>query len=169
MTVSSKEYLIRFDSEKCTQCHGCEIACKSWRGLDYGVQYRRVLTFWQGTYPRVKCTSLSLACLHCVEPACLAECPEEAISKGVKDGLVVVDDTLCTGCGTCAEACVFGVPQFSDSGIMQKCDLCRDQPLAQTVPPCVATCPGKALKLVEILASEKIVEEENTARLLVSG
>ena len=160
MAVSNKEYLIGFDSAKCTQCHGCEIACKTWRSLDYGVQYRRVLNFWQGEYPRVKSTSLSLACLHCVEPACVGACPEEAISKRMKDGLVVVDETLCNGCGICAEACAFGVPQFGHNGIMQKCDLCRGQHLARAAPPCVDTCPGKALSFIEVSPSEKMVHEE---------
>ena len=43
MAEPKKELMIRFDPEKCTQCHGCEIACKTWRELDYGVRYRRVL------------------------------------------------------------------------------------------------------------------------------
>lgn len=169
MAVSNKEYLIGFNSEKCTQCHGCEIACKSWRGLGYGVQYRRVLNFWQGDYPRVKSSSLSLACLHCVEPACVDACPEEAISKRLKDGLVVVDETHCTGCGVCAEACAFGVPQFGDTGTMQKCDLCSDRQLVGTLPPCVDTCPGKALSLIEVSRTEKRVHEEKISRLLGSG
>ena len=169
MAVSNQEYLIVFDSEKCTQCHGCEIACKTWRELGYGVQYRRVLNFWQGRYPQVKSASLSLACLHCVEPTCVAACPEEAISKGVKDGRVLVDETLCNGCRLCAEACSFGVPQFGDNGTMQKCDLCLDQQLAGAVPPCVDTCPGGALLFIEVSRSDKMVHEEKIARLLGYG
>ena len=169
MAESNKEYLIWFDSAKCIQCHGCEIACKTWRELGYGIQYRRVLNLWQGAYPRVKNSSLSLACLHCVKPACVAECPEEAISKRVKDGLVVVDETLCNGCGICAEACALGVPQFGENGTMQKCDLCRDQQLARAVPPCVDTCPGGALSFIEVSQSEKMVHEKEIIRLVGSG
>jgi len=168
MPASEKEYLIDFDSEKCTQCHGCEIACKAWRELDYGVQYRRVLNLWRGEYPNVKNASLSLACLHCVDPACAAACPENAIFKRVKDSLVVVDQTLCTGCEICAGACAFGVPQFGADGIMQKCDFCRDQQLAGAFPPCVDTCPGKALSFIEISQAEKMVHQEKTKRLLGS-
>lgn len=169
MSESKKESLISFDPEKCTQCHGCEIACKSWRELAYGVQYRRVLNLWQGEYPRVKNASLSLACLHCVEPACVGACPEEAISKSVEDGLVLVDETLCNGCGICAEACAYGVPQFGESGIMQKCDLCHGQPLAQTALPCVDTCPGEALSFIEVSWSEKKNHEDRIAELLRSN
>ena len=107
MADTQKELMIEFDIEKCTQCHGCEIACKTWRNLDYGIQYRRVLNIWQGEYPRVKNVSLSIACMHCAEPACMSACPEGAITKKVKDGLVVVDKTLCSGCGICAEVCPY--------------------------------------------------------------
>lgn len=166
MPVPDKEFIIAFHPEKCTQCHGCEIACKTWRGLGYGVQYRRVLNIWQGAYPQVKSISLSLACLHCLEPACVAACPQEAISKRMQDGLVLVDETLCTGCGTCAEACAFGVPQIGDNGTMHKCDLCRGQPLARALPPCVDTCPGEALSLIEVKPSEKKIHEEKITQLL---
>jgi len=164
MDEPRKEFLICFDPEKCIQCHGCEIACKTWRDLNYGIQYRRVLNIWQGEYPRVKNASLSMACLHCAEPACVSACPEEAITKRVKDGLVVVDETLCNGCGICAEACAYGIPQFGDNGIMQKCDLCRDQQLAQADPPCVDTCPGKALSFIKVSQAEKMVHEDKIAQ-----
>lgn len=163
---SGKEYLIRFEPESCTQCHGCEIACKTWRGLGYGIQYRRVLNVWTGTYPRVENASLSMACLHCVEPACEAACPEGAITKRVDDGLVLVDETLCTGCESCVEACAFGVPQFEENGTMQKCDVCCDLQLAGSVPPCVDTCPGKALTLINVSRAEKMVHEKRIAQLL---
>ena len=94
--------------------------------------------------------------------------PEEAVYKRVKDGLVVVDDTLCSGCGICAEVCDFGVPQFGDDGAMQKCDLCHDQRLTGAVPPCVETCPGKALSIIEVSQPEKREHEENISRLLRS-
>jgi len=164
MPASEKEYLIDFDSGKCTQCHGCEIACKAWRELGYGVQYRRVLNLWQGDYPRVKNASLSLACLHCVEPACADVCPEDAIAKRATDGLVVVDKTRCNGCGICADACAFGVPQIGENGFMQKCDLCCDQQLSDVSPPCVDTCPGAALSYIEVSQADKKAREEKIMR-----
>jgi anaerobic dimethyl sulfoxide reductase subunit B (iron-sulfur subunit) len=84
--------------------------------------------------------------MHCIEPACVAACPESAIEKRAEDGIVIVDRDACTGCQACLDACPFGVPQFGVDGKMQKCDLCIgaiDMDIES--PPCVATCPTKAL------------------------
>ena len=166
MGEPGKEYLIRFDPEKCTQCHGCEIACKSWRQLPYGIHYRQVINRWNGGYPGVKSTTLSLACLHCVEPACAQVCPEEAIAKNDSDGRVLVDVTRCIGCKACVKACPFGVPQIGEEKVMAKCDLCLDQPLADADPPCVGTCPGKALTLVAVTSEKKTAVEDATRKIL---
>ena len=166
--MPEKEYLIRFIPENCTQCYGCETACKSWRDLPYGIKYRRVMNIWNGIYPKVKSSSLSIACLHCAEPACMAACPAEAISKNEKNGRVLVVESLCIGCKACSDACPFGVPQFGENDIMQKCDLCFGQELADADPPCIDTCPGKALTLVEVTREEKISQEE-TVNIILKG
>ncbi len=46
-------------------------------------------------------------CIQC--GACIAECPQTAISE--VDGLVVIDPALCTECGSCADVCPVGAPQ----------------------------------------------------------
>ena len=163
----SKEWMIRFEHEKCTQCHGCEVACRSWRELAQGVSYRKVLNVWRGRYPDVKNHSVSLGCLHCVNPQCVAACPEEAVTKRNADGLVLVDGALCTGCGACLDACPYGVPQFGPDGIMEKCDLCIDQAGREYGPPCVTTCPGGALSLREVTPTEKEGHQKTILALMV--
>ena len=166
MVVAAKQYLIAFDPERCIQCHGCETACKMWRDVPYGLRLRRVLNLWEGRYPAVTSRSLSLACLHCADPACVAVCPAEALAKDPADGRVLVDATRCVGCGACARACPFGVPQIGPDKIMRKCDLCFDQALGGAAPPCVDTCPGKALALVAVTPREKQAAEAAVAALL---
>ena len=121
---------------------------------------------WQGSYPEIKSASVSVACMHCTEPACAGACPEGAVSKREADGLVLVDEALCTGCGLCAGACPLGVPQITADGIMEKCDLCCDRNPAGAPPPCVDTCPGKALACVELGRSGKKASERKIIRLL---
>jgi anaerobic dimethyl sulfoxide reductase subunit B (iron-sulfur subunit) len=143
----STEYAFSFDADKCIQCYGCQAACRIWRETEPGIHWRRVETRWSGIYPDVSLTSLSLACQHCVDPQCVAACPEGAITKRGEDGLVVVDKDLCTGCQMCQAACPFDIPCFAADGTMQKCDLCRPDLGQEHWPaPCVATCPTGALQ-----------------------
>ncbi|WP_321532949.1 4Fe-4S dicluster domain-containing protein [uncultured Desulfuromonas sp.] len=148
------ERVIVFDPQRCNQCHGCEIACKNWRGLDAGIFYRRVLSWWEPRNGEEKMRTLSLTCLHCVNPACVTSCPVSALTKNTQDGRVEVDATLCIGCGACARACDYGVPQITTQQVMKKCDLCMSQPFA-TNPPCIDSCPGGALSLRELTSAQK--------------
>ncbi|OGP54162.1 MAG: hypothetical protein A2Y65_00285 [Deltaproteobacteria bacterium RBG_13_52_11] len=158
----STEYGISFLKEKCIQCHGCEVACKSWRGVESGVRWRRVDNIWHGSYPMVTSASASIACMHCVEPACVEVCPEGAIEKRALDGIVVVDSDACSGCQVCLDACPFEVPQFGVDGKMQKCDLCISAiDMDSETPPCVATCPTKALLFGQMESEEKAGEERS--------
>ena len=45
------------------------------------------------------------SCLHCDEAACVTVCPTGASYKRGEDGIVLVDEELCIGCGLCAWAC----------------------------------------------------------------
>jgi len=167
--MSDKQFGFKFVVENCIQCHGCQVACKSWRGVELGVKWRRVENIWEGAYPKVTCKSASVSCMHCAEPACVEACPEEAISKRPEDGIVVVDRDACISCGSCAEACPFDVPQFGEDETMQKCDMCVGERTSATeAPPCVATCPTEALALVMMDAAEK-KEAEKAMQALVAA
>jgi anaerobic dimethyl sulfoxide reductase subunit B (iron-sulfur subunit) len=135
-----------FDSDRCVQCHACEVACKSWNELELGVRWRRVAELWAGNFPEVRNKTVSLSCMHCAKPSCLEICPAKAISKRPENGIVVVDQSKCTGCRSCSAACPFHVPQYGQAGKMQKCNFCISRIEQGKQPSCVATCPGEALK-----------------------
>ena len=159
-----------YKKENCIQCHACEVACKSWRGVEFGVKWRRVVNIWEGAYPDVKCFSVSISCMHCVEPACVNACPEEAIAKRREDGIVLVDSEKCVGCRTCFKACPFGVPQFGGNSRMQKCDMCVGQKSPGSEgPPCAGTCPTGALSFMRVDVGKKKDAERSVAALISSS
>ncbi|OPL09719.1 MAG: hypothetical protein AVO34_13190 [Firmicutes bacterium ML8_F2] len=86
------------------------------------------------------CLARPLVCRQCENAPCMNACPEEAIACD-EDGLVSVDESLCSGCGACVEACPYGVMMFdSVENKAFKCDLCGGE------PSCVSHCPTGALE-----------------------
>jgi anaerobic dimethyl sulfoxide reductase subunit B (iron-sulfur subunit) len=138
----TKQYGFYFDADRCVKCRTCEVACKSTHNIEPGLKWRRVFETWDGDYPNVTRTFFSQACMHCGKPACVAVCPTGAIRKRADDGIVVVDRDKCNGCQDCFSACPYGVPQFGDDGIMQKCDFCIE---INRGPACALSCPAEAL------------------------
>ena len=161
------EYGFVFQSENCVQCHACEVACKTWRKLAPGVKWRRVYNIWHGCYPDISSSTLSVSCMHCVEPACMAVCPVDAIRKREKDGVVLVDAELCIGCRQCYTACPVGAPQFGLDGVMQKCDFCTSGPQADGgMPVCVLACPTRALAREQMSVEQKAMAEISIKSIL---
>jgi ferredoxin-like protein FixX len=68
------------------------------------------------------------SCLHCAKPDCVTVCPTGASYKRAEDGIVLVDEELCIGCGLCAWACPYGARELDVvGGVMKKCTLCIDR------------------------------------------
>lgn len=140
------QYGFYINVDRCVQCHACEVACKTHNGVELGVTWRKVVGLWSGSYPNLTNRTISYSCMHCSEPGCVAVCPAEAVTKRPEDGIVVVDRSECIGCGSCAESCPFGAPQYGKDGTMQKCDMCVERLARDKQPVCVETCPGEALQ-----------------------
>ena len=146
-------YAFFFDARFCSGCKACQTACKDKSNLPTGVLWRRVIEVSGGTWRQnenawnntVFAYNLSISCNHCVHPKCAGVCPTDAYELR-EDGIVFLDTTKCMGCGYCAWACPYGVPQYNaEAGHMSKCDFCIDN-LEQGLPPaCVAACPMRVL------------------------
>ncbi|MDH3582230.1 MAG: 4Fe-4S dicluster domain-containing protein [Hyphomicrobiales bacterium] len=139
-----------FDKDLCVKCHACEIACKTWNEVEVGPRWREVVKIESGEFPDVKAMNVSMACMHCGDAPCRTACPVGAITKRAEDGIVVVDQNTCIGCGFCAWACPFSAPQLtSASGKMQKCNFCQtpgnERPLDMP-RACEEVCPTGAIK-----------------------
>ena len=65
-------------------------------------------------------------CRHCTNASCVAACPTGAMSK--HGDYTSVDQKWCIGCGYCAQACPFGVPQLGEpKHTSTKCRFCWDR------------------------------------------
>lgn len=118
------------DGERCIDCNGCVTACKNEHEVPWGINRRRVVTVGEGKPGQ---RSISVACMHCSEPACKAVCPVDCFYQ-TDDGVVLHNKDLCIGCGYCFYACPFGAPQYpagtaySGRGKMDKCTFCSGGP-----------------------------------------
>ena len=95
------------NSADCYGCKSCQVACATEKVLTPGVFIRRVRQI-NAAAPGGH-AFVSMACNHCDEPACVANCPVGAYQK-MDNGLVVQDHDKCIGCKTCIEACPFHAP-----------------------------------------------------------
>ncbi len=145
-----------FNTNLCTGCSACAIACQIENQL-LSVQspelprppaWRNVYTFNPSNQPEFPGFHLSVACNHCVDPACLASCPAAAYAKDPLTGAVTIDPARCIGCHYCSWACPFDAPKFNPATkTMEKCTFCNDRLRAGSEPACVKACPTDALKI----------------------
>ena len=94
------------DLTSCGGCKACQVACKNKNHLNVGEFFRGVAEVEGGIYPMPWVYWVSMACAHCTTPACIAACPQGAISKqaitgSASDGIVTINSSLCVGCRRC--------------------------------------------------------------------
>lgn len=131
----------------CLGCHLCEYYCafanspcddmvKALKGVS--INPRIQVEGGEGIH-------FAVSCRHCEEPLCVKGCITGSLR--VKDGRIVVDPERCVGCYTCVLSCPFGAIMPSDTGVVQKCELCVDN--AGGEPLCVRHCPNGAIVFEE--------------------
>jgi DMSO reductase iron-sulfur subunit len=135
-----------FDTNLCTGCQACQLACVIENDLAPEATWRRIHTFNERRLPGIPLFHLSLACNHCAEPCCLEACPALAYSTDPLTGAVLIDEDKCIGCRYCSWACPYDAPRFDDArGLMTKCTFCNDRLPQGGRPACVESCPTAAL------------------------
>jgi anaerobic dimethyl sulfoxide reductase subunit B len=161
-----------FDHKLCVKCHACEIACKIWNEVEEGPRWREVVSVSTGTFPNVTEVFVSMACMHCGDAPCIPACPVKAITKRADDGIVVVDEATCIGCGFCVWACPFNAPQIGANGKMQKCNFCstpgKERPHGMP-RACEEVCPTNAIRSGPLAALGGENRVKAAARLLGGG
>ncbi len=125
--------ILLIDSEKCTGCRLCEMACSM---LHHGIlsPHRarlRVLRFDNG-----RC-NVPVVCQACEDAPCIKTCPMNA-RRRIGNQAVITDEDRCIGCRACVYVCPFGAPVVNpDDGKTLTCDRCSDE---DGPPWCVRAC-----------------------------
>lgn len=157
------QYAMVIDSSKCIDCKACVVSCKVANNTPEGFSRNWIKAsepdFAAGTKPVTHFQPG--ACMHCEAPTCVDACPTGATYKNA-DGIVMIDETLCIGCGNCIPSCPYGArfrnPQKRTA---DKCNYCPERRAAGLLPACVDTCPTKARVFGDIMNPES-----DAARLL---
>jgi Fe-S-cluster-containing dehydrogenase component/CRP-like cAMP-binding protein len=147
--------------DRCTRCDDCVRACAMTH--DNNPRFVR-----EGYH--IGNQMIAGACMHCVDPVCMIGCPTGAISRDSESGNVLINDSTCIGCSTCANSCPyhnivmvetrsangrFLVDGQSHQPIQKatKCDLCADQ---FGGPSCQRACPHDALVRIDLRDTEQL-------------
>jgi Fe-S-cluster-containing dehydrogenase component/CRP-like cAMP-binding protein len=137
------------DLDRCTRCDDCVRACASThnnnpRFLRHGPTNGKVM--------------VANACMHCIDPVCMIGCPTGAIHRNAFEGEVIINQSTCIGCQSCANNCPYEAIRMVEARTTEgevivdkdqksilkatKCDLCVDQ---YGGPACERACPHDAL------------------------
>jgi tetrathionate reductase subunit B len=154
------------DLDRCIGCKACAVACKTEFDTRLGVFRSQVIYYEHGAYPKAGRDFLPWLCNHCSDPPCVPVCPVDPIEaefRGMRfrkratykrpDGVVLIDQDRCIGCGLCIMNCPYRVRSFDpgkkaggnpDANPADKCTLCEHRLEAGVVPACVNTCQARA-------------------------
>lgn len=164
--AKGERWAMVIDLDRCIGCKACAIACKTEFDTRLGVFRSQVIYNEHGEYPKTQRDILPWLCNHCDNPPCVKVCPVDPVDaefKGVKfkkratykrpDGVVLVDQDKCIGCGLCIMNCPYNVRSFDPGkkaggnpslNPADKCTFCEHRVEAGVVPSCVNTCQARA-------------------------
>ncbi len=177
------------DTTKCIGCGNCVNACKKENGVlkeffrtwveRYMVtenEYVYVDTpngGHDGFKPRktegriTKSFFVPKMCNHCRNAPCIQVCPVSA-SYISPDGVVLVDEKQCIGCGYCVQACPYGARYLDTrTHTADKCTWCHHRIWKGLKPACVTVCPTKTRKFGDLKEDSEVKEIIETIRVAV--
>ncbi|MCX6950635.1 MAG: 4Fe-4S dicluster domain-containing protein, partial [Verrucomicrobia bacterium] len=158
---AGEQYAFEVELDSCTGCKACVSACHSLNGLDDEETWRDVGLLVGGNQAHPFSQTVTTACHHCADPACLNGCPVLAYEKDPLTGIVRHLDDQCIGCQYCVLKCPYDVPKYSARlGVVRKCDMCHSRLAEGEAPACVQACPTSAIRIVTVLTTT----EKNSPR-----
>jgi formate dehydrogenase iron-sulfur subunit len=167
--ASGEQYAFEVDLDACSGCKACVSACHSLNGLDEAETWRSVGLLHGGTDEAPTQRTITTACHHCVDPACMNGCPVNAYEKDPVTGIVRHLDDQCIGCQYCIFTCPYEVPKFNARlGIVRKCDMCSGRLASGEAPACAQGCPSGAISIT-IVSREDILADARAEVFLPSA
>jgi Fe-S-cluster-containing dehydrogenase component/DMSO reductase anchor subunit len=164
--AAGQQYAFEVDLDVCTGCKACVTGCHNLNGLDEGEIWRTVGLLHGGSTEAPAQQTVTTACHHCLEPACLQGCPVKAYEKDPVTGIVKHLDDQCIGCQYCVLMCPYDAPKYSkERGIVRKCDMCSDRLAHDEAPACVQSCPNQAIRITVVDRAEAVQASEANAFL----
>jgi tetrathionate reductase subunit B len=140
------KYVMLADTVRCIDCKACVVACRAEWETPMG--YTRD---WVKQVELVKADGTPQVmlfpgrCQHCDDAPCIEACPSGAAYKR-EDGVVLQDDSICSGCELCVPACPYDARWLNpETNTISKCTYCQPRIDKKLEPACVQTCVGRAL------------------------
>jgi len=143
-------YAMLIFKERCIDCELCMEACKLTNSVpSYG--YR--ITVLNRKKTGVAASKfirefLPVLCNQCNKPPCVRVCPTKATFKDKKNGIIMIEESLCVGCKACMTACPYNARYYNrETDSVDKCDFCFSRRLqnGKIDTACVEACPTDAL------------------------
>ncbi|MCZ7663003.1 MAG: 4Fe-4S dicluster domain-containing protein [Thermoleophilia bacterium] len=130
--------VLMVDPEKCDGCLLCVVGCSVAHTGAFELERAHITV-----YRADDDVFVPLSCHHCETPSCVEACPTKACHRDEESRRVIIDDSRCIGCKTCAVACPFGHAHYDPiARVSTKCDYCDGE------PQCVKLCEPGALTYV---------------------
>jgi formate dehydrogenase iron-sulfur subunit len=165
-----EQYAFEVDLDSCTGCKACVAACHSLNGLDETETWRDMGLLIGGNAAHPFQQTVTTACHHCADPACLNGCPVLAYEKDPITGIVRHLDDQCIGCSYCILKCPYDVPKYNHRlGIVRKCDMCHGRLAEGEAPACAQACPTEAIRIVTVAVEGGPTPRADTSRFLASA
>lgn len=154
------------DLRKCIGCQACTVSCSVENQAPIG-QFRTTVLQYEidkgdGSAPAM--VSLPRLCNHCDNPPCVPVCPVQATFQR-EDGVVLVDNERCVGCGYCVQACPYDARFINhETQTADKCTFCEHRLEVGLLPACVESCVGGARVIGDLLDADSEINRRIGAR-----
>jgi protein NrfC len=143
-------YAMIIYKDKCIDCERCIEACTQTNNVPpYG--FRNTILSRKKTgiaASKMIREFLPVLCNQCNRPPCVRVCPTKATYKDKKNGIVMMNESLCIGCKACMTSCPYNARYYNrEIQAVDKCDFCYRKRLqnGETNTACAEVCPADAL------------------------